>query len=389
MSKSRVIVLSVVHQGLSKAEAARRYGVTWQWVHTLVARYHEGGIEAVDARSSRPRSNPRQLDDSLREVIIELRRRLRHEGLDAGPLTIAWHLEQRGLRVPSSSSIRRVLVGAGLVEPEPKKRPAASLRRFSADQPNETWQSDFTHWRLRDDRDVEIIDWLDDHSRYLLHLRVHHRITGPIVIESFSDCVNEFGLPASTLTDNGVVYTTRLLGTRNGLENLLATLGVTQKNGHPNHPQTQGKIERFHQTLKRWLIQQPAAPTMADLQLQLDRFRELYNERRPHRAIGRLTPGDAYRATPKAVAGSPFVRQYRVRFDTVDQFGKVTLRHGGILHHLGVGIARGGLKVLLLIDEQSVTVTELDTGEVLSEHDIDDDHNYWRNRMRPPGRWPE
>ena len=388
MSKSRVIVLSVVHQGLSKAEAARRYGVSWQWVHTLVTRYHEGGIEAVDARSSRPRSNPRQIDEALTQDIVDLRRSLTGQGLDAGALTIAWHLEQRGLRVPSTSSIRRVLVGAGLVEPEPKKRPKASLRRFSADQPNETWQSDFTHWRLSDDRDVEIIDWLDDHSRYLLHLRVHTRVTGPIVIESFTDCVNEFGLPTSTLTDNGVVYTTRLLGARNGLESLLATLGVTQKNGHPHHPQTQGKIERFHQTLKKWLAQQPTADTLAELQHQLDRFRDLYNERRPHRALERATPGVAYRATPKAVAGSPLLRQYRVRFDVVDQFGKVTLRHGGTIHHLGVGNTHRGTKILILIDERSVTVTDLDTGEVLSEHDIDDERNYWRNRLREPGRWP-
>ena len=382
-------MLSVVHQGLSKAEVARRYGVSWQWVHTLVTRYDEGGIDAVDARRSRPLSNPRQIDDSLRQVIIELRRSLTSEGLDAGPLTIAWHLEQRGLRVPSTSSIRRVLVAAGLVPPEPKKRPAASLRRFSADQPNETWQSDFTHWHLSDDSDVEIIDWLDDHSRYLLHLRVHDRVTGPIVIESFTECVNEFGLPTSTLTDNGVVYTTRLIGARNGFENLLATLGVTQKNGHPHHPQTQGKIERFHQTLKKWLVQQPTADTLADLQRQLDRFRDLYNERRPHRALDRATPASAYRATPKALAGSPLLRQYRVRFDTVDQFGKVTLRHGGMVHHLGVGNTRRGVKILLLIDEESVTVTDLDTGEVLSEHDIDDARNYWRNRLREPGRWPE
>ena len=120
---------------------------------------------------------------------------------------------------------------------------------------------------------------------------------------------------------------------------------------------------------------------MADLQRQLDRFRDLYNERRPHRALDRATPASAYRATPKALARSPLLRQYRVRFDTVDQFGKVTLRHGGIVHHLGVGNTRRGVKILLLIDEESVTVTDLDTGEVLSEHDIDDARNYWRNRL--------
>jgi transposase InsO family protein len=389
MSKSRVIVLSVVHQGLSKAEAARRYGVSWQWVHTLVTRYQAGGMAAIEPRSSRPLSNPRQVPEEVRAAIVSLRRDLGTQGLDAGPLTISWHLEQRGLDAPSTSSIRRVLVTEGLVSPEPKKRPRSSLRRFCADQPNETWQSDFTHWHLSDGSDVEIINWLDDHSRFLLSMNVYSRVTGPIVVDSFTKCVNEFGVPTSTLTDNGVVYTTRLLGGRNAFEHLLATLGVSQKNGHPSHPQTQGKIERFHQTLKKWLHEQPAAHTLSDLQRQLDRFREIYNERRPHRALGRATPGAAYRATPKASVESSFLGQYRVRFDTVDQFGKLTLRHAGVVHHLGVGNTQQGIKVLLLIDEESVTVTDLDTGEVLSEHDIDDDKNYWRNRLRAPGRWPE
>jgi transposase len=178
MSKARVIVLSVVHQGLSQAEAARRYGVSWRWVHTLVQRYHEGGLEAVDARSSRPRSSPQRTSEEVRTVILELRRELTRESLDAGPETIQWHLKERGYRVPSTSTIRRVLVEAGLVTPQPKKRPRSSLHRFVADQPNETWQGDFTHWQLRDGTEVEIINWLDDHSRFVLSMTAHARATG-------------------------------------------------------------------------------------------------------------------------------------------------------------------------------------------------------------------
>ncbi len=281
-----------------------------------------------------------------------------------------------------------MLLGAGLVPPEPKKRPKASLQRFEADQPNEMWQSDFTHWHLADDSDVEIINWLDDHSRFLLAMVVHRRITGRIVIETFTDCVNAFGLPASTLTDNGVVYTTRLIGGRNGFEHLLASLGVIQKNGQPSHPQTQGKIERFHQTLKKWLTEQPSAATIEQLQGQLDRFRELYNEHRPHRGAHRQTPGTAYRATPKATARSRGSIHYRVRFDNVDQFGKMTLRHAGVLRHLGIGNQHAGAKALLLIDAAMVTVTDLSTGEILSQHHIDESKNYWRNQLRQPGRWP-
>ena len=389
MSKSRVIVLSVVVQGLSKAEAARRYDVSWQWVHTLVKRFERGGLDALEPRSRRPHLSPNATPAGVTERIVSLRRRLVREGLDAGPVTIAWHLEQEGLRPPSTSTIRRVLLGAGLVTPEPSKRPKSSLKRFAAEQPNETWQSDFTHWQLSDGTEVEIINWLDDHSRFLLDARVHSSTTGHIVVETFTNCVNSYGLPASTLTDNGVVYTTRLLGARNGFEHLLATLGVQQKNGQPYHPQTQGKIERFHRTLKNWLQMQEPVNSMKVLQAQLDTFRQLYNYERPHHALDRATPAQAYRARPKAgprdyEGGGEF----RVRFDVVDKFGKISLRHGGSMRHLGVGNAHYRRRVLLLIDLDRVTVTDIETGEILATNIIENEKSYWRNQMRRPGRWP-
>ena len=182
-------------------------------------------------------------------------------------------LQQEGLRPPAFSTIRRILAAAGLITPEPKKRPKSSYRRFEADQPNECWQSDFTHWQLADGSGVEIINWLDDHSRYLLATRAYRRITGQIVTGTFLAAAERYGPPQSTLTDNGSVYTSRFTGGRNGFEYLLANLAhITQKNGHPSHPQTQGKIERFHQTLKRWLAAQPTAATIAELQTQLDRL---------------------------------------------------------------------------------------------------------------------
>jgi transposase InsO family protein len=217
---------------------------------------------------------------ALRERICTLRCELHAAGLDHGPVSIAARLQQEGLQAPAFSTIRRILTAAGLITPEPKKRPKSSYRRFQADQPNECWQSDFTHWQLADGTGVEIINWLDDHSRYLLTSRAYRRITGQTVISTFLNIVERYGLPQSTLTDNGSVYTSRFTGGRNGFEYLLASLGITQKNGHPGHPQTQGKIERFHQTLKRWLAAQPAAATVAELQTQLDTFTHIYNQTR-------------------------------------------------------------------------------------------------------------
>jgi transposase InsO family protein len=231
--------------------------------------------------------------------VIELRQRLSAEGLDAGPVTIAWHLEQEGLIAPSTSTIRRILRHAGLVTPQPRKRPRSSYTRFQAEQPNETWQSDFMHHRLADGSDVEVLSWLDDHSRFLLACSAHQPVTGDVVVSAFLELVDQFGAPASTLTDNGRVYTARFGGGRNAFEYLLPILGVQQKNGSPGHPQTQGKIERFHQTLQRWLAARPPAQNTAGLQRQLNQFRDHYNEHRPHRALHRNTPGHAYRQTRK------------------------------------------------------------------------------------------
>jgi transposase InsO family protein len=165
MSKHRVAVLKVVTQQRSVTAAAAEHGLSRGHLHRLLRRYREGGLDALEPRSRRPLTNPRDTPDAVRERIVALRRELTAHGLDAGPVTIAWHLEREGLPVPSSSTIRRILHAARLVVAEPRKRPRSSWIRFEAAAPNECWQSDFTHWRLADGSEVEIIDWLDDHAR--------------------------------------------------------------------------------------------------------------------------------------------------------------------------------------------------------------------------------
>jgi transposase InsO family protein len=389
MSKHRVVVLKVVAAHLPVTAAAAEHGISRGHLHRLLRRYRDDGIEAVDPRSRRPWTNPGRTTDHVRERIVALRTELVGRGLDAGPVTIAWHLGRERLAVPSTSTIRRILHAAGLVVPEPRKRPRSSWIRFEATAPNEVWQSDFTHWRLADGSEVEICSWLDDHSRYLLACTAFRRVTGDDVVATFTAAGDAHGWPAATLTDNGSVYTSRFTGGRNGFEYLLAYLGVRQKNGAPGHPQTQGKIERFHQTLKRWLGRQPAAADLAGLQAQLDAFGDVYDEQRPHRAIGRRTPGEAYRATPKALPSGPGGRgHFRLRYDVTDSKGAITLRRGGRLYHLKVGAAHARRRVLAIVDEQEVNVVALDTGEILSSHRIEPDKGYWRNTRRDPGRWP-
>lgn len=377
--KKLVIVRYVVVQGHCPGAAAARFGVSRQWVHQLVRRYELDGPAGLEPRSKAPKNRPGKLPEPVRERIVVLRRELAAAGADAGPETIAWHLGREGMRVPSTSTIRRVLHAAGLVVPEPKKRPKSSYIRFEADLPNGCWQADITHWFLADGTRVEILDFLDDHSRFLLYARAAAAFTGAMVTTAMQYLISNYGPPASTLTDNGLVFTTRLAARksgRNGFEKLLQANRIEQKNGHPGHPQTQGKIERFHQTLKRWLTARPRPATLTELQELLDQFTTWYNHDRPHRSIGRRTPAVAYAALPKATPHTPAQPEWRTRTDKVDSAGSVTLRYAGKLRHLGIGRAHADTAVLMLINDRHVITSHAETGEVIAEHHIDPAKNY-------------
>jgi transposase InsO family protein len=380
MSKARLVITAVVVEGRSQSEVAREYGVSQGWISRLVARYRAEGEAAFAPRSRRPHSSPTRLPQTTIDLIVELRTKLRTAGLDAGPHTIAWHLEHHHQLQVSVASISRHLTAAGLVTPTPAKRPKSSYIRFAADQPNERWQADFTHWWLADKTHTEILTWLDDHSRYALSVTAHRRVTGPIVLDTFRKAHEAHGIPASTLTDNGMVFTTRLAGGkggRNQLETELRRLGVVQINSTPNHPTTCGKVERFQQTLKRWLTHQPPAHTIAELQTHLDAFVDEYNYRRPHRSLPhRATPATAYQARLKAAPGTRVDTHDRVRTDRIDQAGSITLRVGGRLHHIGVGRIHYRTRVLILVQDLNIKIINAATGEPLRELVLDPTRDY-------------
>src|SRR5436309_11790456 len=184
MSKARLVITAVVVEGRSQSEVAREYGVSQPWVSRLVARYKVEGEAAFEPRSRRPRSSPSAIPPPVVERVVELRKHLTERGLDAGPQTLVWHLEREQIPV-SAATISRILTRHGAVVPDPSKRPKSSYRRFEAELPNQLWQSDFTHWTLADGSDVEILNWIDDHSRYLLAATVHRPVTGSIVLAVF------------------------------------------------------------------------------------------------------------------------------------------------------------------------------------------------------------
>jgi transposase InsO family protein len=377
MSLARLVVTAVLVEGRSKAMVARDYGISRRWVHELVKRFQAEGETGLQPRSRRPRASPHRISDALEDEIVELRKALADEGLDAGAHTIAYHLERRHGTAPAVSTIWRVLRRRGFVTPQPQKRPRSSFVRFEAQMPNERWQADTTHWALADGTDVEILNVLDDHSRFLVASDARGVFKAADVVASFHAGAATCGFPASLLTDNGAVFTA---GPRGGgrcaIEVECDLLGIRLHHSTPYHPQTCGKVERFHQTLKRWLRRQPLAGTIAELQDQLDRFRAYYDEVRPHRAIGRRTPAQAYAARPKAApSGLRIPVHCRVRRDRLDRGGGVTLRHDSRLHHIKVGRRHAGTRVLMLVAGLHVRIVNQD-GDLLRELILDPSRDY-------------
>jgi transposase InsO family protein len=395
MSKRRLVIAAVL-AGHSQSEVARTYGVSQGWISRLMARYQADGEAAFEPLSRAPKTSPTATPPETVELVLRLRKQLDEAGLDAGADTIGWHLAHHHGTTVSRATINRILVRAGTVTPDPSKRPKSSYLRFEAAQPNETWQSDFTHYRLTNPDgtpgpDVEILTWLDDCSRYALSVTAHVRVTGPVVLATFRKAVAIHGVPASTLTDNGMVFTTRFSGGkggRNHLEHELRELHVTQKNGQPNHPQTQGKAERFQQTLKKWLRSQPNQPhTLAELQALIDTFVALYNQQRPHRSLPhQATPATIYTSLPKATSSNDRSHDThdRVRHDKIDKAGSVTLRVAGRLRHIGVGRTHARTDIILLVQDLHVRIVDAATGELLRELTINPRRDY-QPTGRPPG----
>lgn len=235
-----------------------------------------------------------------------------------------------------------------------------------------------THWKLACGTQVDILNFLDDHSRLVVGSEAMDVVRAPDVLRVFTDAAGRWGYPASLLTDNGCVFTAWHRGGTNIMEAELLARGIAYRHSRPYHPQTCGKVERFHQTLKAYLAKQDAAEDIEALQAQIDTFVACYNEVRPHRARGRMTPKAAFEARDKVRPAGPRLdlpKGTRVRRDRIDSVGRVTLRHRGRLHHIGIGRAHRGTPVIMLIADLDVRVLT-DEGEVLRHLTLDPTRDY-------------
>ncbi len=188
-----------------------------------------------------------------------------------------------------------------------------------------------------DGSDVEILNLIDDHSRLVLASACFSTIKAADVVETFHQAAQAYGYPATWLSDNAAVFSGESRRGKVIIEAELENLGIRCSHSTPYHPQTCGKVERFHQTLKRFLAKQATPQSLAHLQLQLDAFCSYYNQQRPDRSLGGTTPLAAFNARVKAKPSMPTVTHFRVRRDKVDRFGRVTLRYLSRLRHIHVG----------------------------------------------------
>ena len=366
---------------INVSAVCRDEGVSRAVFYKYVERVRAEGLDGLEERSRRPRSSPQQTSVEAEEQVVRLRKELDDAGLDHGATSIQWHLGRRGEleRVPSAATIHRILVRRGLVVPQPRKRPKTALRRFEASAPNEMWQIDHTDWVIATGV-VKIFNIVDDHSRVLIRSRVVTEATSEEAWSTFCEGAQRWGLPAGTLSDNGLCFSGKLRHVEVFFEAQLRNAGVRPITSRPYHPQTAGKVERFQQTLKKWLRKRrrPYSST-EELQADLDEFARIYNTERPHQGIGRAIPTERWRATPVAgPASQPLThpnQSSKTLHVTVGATGCVRadrfVIHVGIEHH--------GRDALVVTDTTRANV--FIDGELIRHLELDNTRAY-----QPSGR---
>jgi transposase InsO family protein len=298
---------------------SRSNGYKW------VGRYQEAGLAGLEERSRRPRSSPGQTPPDLVAQVLAVRA----EHPSWGGRKIRRVLQDQGVvRSPSASTITAILRREGLLD-GPRAGERRSWTRFEHPAPNDLWQMDFKgHFALGQGR-CHPLTVLDDHSRYALAIGACGDERRETVQERLTEVFRRFGLPDRMLADNGSPWgTAGMSGRHTRLSVWLMDLGVAMSHGRPWHPQTQGKDERFHRTLKAEVLDRWPLRDLAQAQAAFDHFREVYNAKRPHEALGYDTPASRYsmspRPMPEVITPAEYEPQAKVR--TVGDGGWISFK---------------------------------------------------------------
>lgn len=277
----------------------------------------DGPAAVLQPKSRRPHTRPTTITDDVKQHVLSVRAALEDSGVDHGPISVFDTMTDMGMTPPSVASIGRIFRSSGVAAVQPRKKPRSAYKRFVYPAPNCLWQIDGTERPLADGRTCTIFQLIDDHSRLALASHVDAAETAAGAIAVVSKAIAVHGVPQRFLSDNGTAFNTSRRGWMGQLMAYLLPLGVDMITGKPGKPTTQGKNERFHQTLFRWLDARPDPDSIAGMQALVDEFDVWYNTQRRHQGLTRqdgdgrnyrLTPAQAWQATPIAAAPTPQAR---------------------------------------------------------------------------------
>lgn len=315
----------------------KQHNVSRSWFYKVRGEAElKGQWGALELGSTKPASHPAATPEAMAELALAIREELKKGGFDYGPLSVGAKLRRQGLRPPSRATLARIFTRAGVVIPEPRKKPRGAFRRFVYPAPNCCWQIDATDWTLVNGRVVVIFQVEDDHSRVALASLVASGETAAGALAVVGLAIERHGVPQKFLSDNGRALNNERLGIRTQLVTFLHSFGVHTMTGKPGKPTTQGKNERFHQTLHKYLNAQEPAETMEILQAHVDRFDVYYNTQREHQSLPPgTTPQEAWNATPVAPPPLPPAESDTVVDDPSQKVEsqseqRVTNKHGAL-----------------------------------------------------------
>jgi transposase InsO family protein len=385
------VMAFVAGEAVNVSQVCRDCGISRKTFYKYAERCRVDGVAVgFEPRSRRPHTFPRAVAAEVEDAVVGLRKELADAGVDHGATTIQWHLGRDArfnARVPSVATVHRILVRRGFVLPQPEKRPKSSWRRFEAPAPNEWWQIDFIDWVTVTDGLVKVFNVLDDHSRVACRSRAVVEATTEQAWTTFCEAAQRWGLPAGVLSDNGLCFSGKLRGFEVVFEAKLRDAGIRPFTGRPYHPQTTGKVERFQQTLKKWLRRQDRrrglAADLTELQARLDEFCAYYNEQRPHQGIGRVTPLSRWQASSASTPAAEPLPHPAPR----SQSHTVTISSSGSveLHKLSIGVGAewAGCQATVIVDGHYATIF---SGNRLVRHlKLDRSHRYQPTSRRRGG----
>ncbi|BBY65495.1 hypothetical protein MHEL_37380 [Mycolicibacterium helvum] len=360
------ILLTPMRDQITVAETCRRYGISRQSFYVYQRRLYADGVSALEPLSRRPLTSPAQTAAEIETEIVRLRR----ANPRWGARTIHTQMTRSGTpRAPAISTIHRVLQRNSLVTPRERRRAVPTWRRFERYAPNDLWQIDGTQVQLSDGSKAWIVDILDDHARFAIGATATRRFTTLAAWRAMEAAITEHGAPRQLISDNGVQFISRDGHEPVHFQQRLSAMGIKQLHSRPAHPQTCGKLERYHRTFKDFYADHGPADTIDELQAVCDQFRWHYNHERPHQGLDQQLPAEVYRAQPKVAAGDPRPRRRETgpRVLLVAATGSVHYRR----RKIGIGKPWTGHRVTVMETKPDhIVVLDRDTGAVLRELDL-------------------